>query len=135
MSWFIKKRQQKTAEISVRFTLDRLGHVLSVEIEKGSGDKVFDEAALAMVRRLQRGRLAVVERGELGVRHGGRRRAPSTCGGGGYSSPAASPAASVSCSIRAVPDWSRGKSSSPATVQQICSRCWGASKRMPGSSS
>ena len=46
-----KERQRKTAEISVRFTLDRLGHVLSVEIEKGSGDKVFDEAALAMVRR------------------------------------------------------------------------------------
>jgi TonB family protein len=46
-----KERQHKTAEIAVRFTLDRVGHVLSVEIEKGSGDKVFDEAALAMVRR------------------------------------------------------------------------------------
>jgi periplasmic protein TonB len=44
-------RQQKAAEIYVRFTLDRLGHVLSTTIEKSSGDKVFDEAALAMVRR------------------------------------------------------------------------------------
>ena len=33
------------------FTLDRLGHVLSTSIEKGSGDTAFDEAALAMVRR------------------------------------------------------------------------------------
>ena len=46
-----KERQQKTAEIYIRFTLDRLGHVLTVDIEKGSGDKVFDDAALAMVRR------------------------------------------------------------------------------------
>jgi protein TonB len=45
------ERQQKAAEISVRFTLDRLGHVLSVSVEKGSGDAAFDEAALAMVRR------------------------------------------------------------------------------------
>ena len=46
-----KERQQKTAEIAVRFTLDRMGRVLSVEIEKSSGDTAFDEAALAMVRR------------------------------------------------------------------------------------
>jgi protein TonB len=46
-----KLRQQKSAEIQVRFTLDRMGHVLSTEIEKGSGDAAFDEAALAMVRR------------------------------------------------------------------------------------
>ncbi|MEP6839294.1 MAG: TonB family protein [Bradyrhizobium sp.] len=45
------ERQQKAAEISVRFTLDRLGHVLDTSIEKSSGDKVFDEAALAMLRR------------------------------------------------------------------------------------
>ena len=45
------ERSQKTAEIQVRFTLDRLGHVLSTSIEKGSGDTAFDEAALAMVRR------------------------------------------------------------------------------------
>jgi protein TonB len=46
-----KERSQKAAEIYVRFTLDRLGHVLSTSIEKGSGDTAFDEAALAMVRR------------------------------------------------------------------------------------
>ncbi len=45
------ERQQKAAEIYVRFTLDRLGHVLSTAIEKSSGDTAFDEAALAMVRR------------------------------------------------------------------------------------
>jgi protein TonB len=44
-------RSQKTAEISVRFTLDRLGHVLATTIEKSSGDTAFDEAALAMVKR------------------------------------------------------------------------------------
>jgi periplasmic protein TonB len=44
-------RSQKTAEISVRFTLDRLGHVLATTIEKSSGDTAFDQAALAMVKR------------------------------------------------------------------------------------
>jgi protein TonB len=46
-----KERQQMAAEISVRFTLDRTGRVLSTTIEKGSGDTVFDAAALDMVRR------------------------------------------------------------------------------------
>ena len=46
-----KERSQQAAEIYVRFTLDRLGHVLSATVEKGSGDTAFDEAALAMVRR------------------------------------------------------------------------------------
>jgi TonB family protein len=45
------ERSQKAAEIYVRFTLDRMGHVLSAAIEKSSGDTAFDEAALAMVRR------------------------------------------------------------------------------------
>ena len=44
-------RVQKSAEIVVSFVLDRLGHVLSVSIAKGSGDPAFDEAALSMVRR------------------------------------------------------------------------------------
>jgi len=44
-------RSQKTAEILVSFTLDRMGHVLSASIVKGSGDSAFDEAALAMVRK------------------------------------------------------------------------------------
>jgi TonB family protein len=45
------ERSLKAAEIHVRFTLDRLGHVLSTAIERSSGDTAFDEAALAMLRR------------------------------------------------------------------------------------
>src|SRR6266849_6500654 len=45
------ERSQKSAEIVVSFALDRMGHVLSTAIVKGSGDTAFDEAALAMVRR------------------------------------------------------------------------------------
>jgi periplasmic protein TonB len=45
------ERAQKSAEIYVRVTLDRMGHVLSTSIDKGSGDSAFDEAALAMVKR------------------------------------------------------------------------------------
>ena len=45
------ERTQKNAEIIVNFTLDRLGHVVSATVVKGSGDPVFDEAALAMVHR------------------------------------------------------------------------------------
>jgi TonB family protein len=45
------QRWDKSAEIVVSFALDRMGHVLSASIVKGSGDAVFDEAALAMVRR------------------------------------------------------------------------------------
>ncbi len=45
------ERSQQTAEIVISFTLDRMGHVLSTSIVKGSGDQAFDEAALAMVRK------------------------------------------------------------------------------------
>ena len=45
------ERVQKSAEIVVGFALDRMGHVLSASIVKGSGDPVFDAAALAMIRR------------------------------------------------------------------------------------
>ena len=45
------ERSQKSAEILVGFALDRMGHVLSASIVKGSGDAAFDQAALAMVRR------------------------------------------------------------------------------------
>ena len=45
------ERSQKSAEILVSFALDRMGHVLSSSIAKGSGDAAFDQAALAMVRR------------------------------------------------------------------------------------
>jgi TonB family protein len=42
---------RKTVEILVNFVLDRVGHVVSTTVVKGSGDPAFDEAALAMVRR------------------------------------------------------------------------------------
>jgi TonB family protein len=42
---------RKTVEILVNFVLDRVGHVVSTTVVKGSGDSAFDEAALAMVRR------------------------------------------------------------------------------------
>jgi periplasmic protein TonB len=45
------ERSEKSAEIVVSFALDRMGHVLSASILKGSGDAAFDEAALAMVRK------------------------------------------------------------------------------------
>jgi len=45
------ERSQKSAEILITFALDRMGHVLSTTIVKGSGDIAFDEAALAMVKR------------------------------------------------------------------------------------
>ncbi len=45
------ERSQKSAEILVSFALDRMGHVLSANIVKGSGDAVFDQAALTMVRK------------------------------------------------------------------------------------
>lgn len=41
----------RNEEIVLSFTLDRLGHVVAVEIAKSSGDPAFDEAALAMLRR------------------------------------------------------------------------------------
>lgn len=44
-------RANKSAEIMVGFVLDRMGHVLSTSIVKGSGDPAFDRAALAMVKR------------------------------------------------------------------------------------
>ena len=45
------ERVLKGAEIMVGFVLDRMGHVLSTSIVKGSGDPAFDAAALDMVRR------------------------------------------------------------------------------------
>jgi len=41
----------KTAEILVSFALDRMGHVLSMSVVKGSGDPAFDQAALSMIKR------------------------------------------------------------------------------------
>jgi len=44
-------RAGQSAEVIVRFVLDRSGHVLSTRVVKGSGDVSFDEAALAMLQR------------------------------------------------------------------------------------
>ncbi|WP_024516397.1 TonB family protein [Bradyrhizobium sp. Tv2a-2] len=44
-------RALKGAEVVVSIVLDRVGHVLSASIAKGSGDRAFDDAALAMVHR------------------------------------------------------------------------------------
>jgi periplasmic protein TonB len=44
-------RALKSAEIVVGFVLDRMGHVLSSSVVKGSGDPAFDAAALSMLKR------------------------------------------------------------------------------------
>jgi protein TonB len=46
-----KDRENKTTIVTVNLVFNRLGHVLSVAIEKSSGDPSFDEAALSVVRR------------------------------------------------------------------------------------
>lgn len=42
---------RRAAESTVHFTLDRRGHVLTYNIRKSSGIPVFDEAALAMMKK------------------------------------------------------------------------------------
>jgi periplasmic protein TonB len=44
-------RAVQSAEVIVGFVLDRVGHVMSARIIKGSGDSSFDEAAMAMLKR------------------------------------------------------------------------------------
>jgi TonB family protein len=44
-------RPGQTAMVVVTFRLERTGHVVSAEVLKSSGDAVFDDAALAAVRR------------------------------------------------------------------------------------
>jgi TonB family protein len=44
-------RRGQDATVVVTFRLERTGHVASAEISKSSGDAVFDDAALDMVRR------------------------------------------------------------------------------------
>ena len=41
---------RRGAEIMVTFTLDRFGHVLSSNIQRGSGDAGFDHAVIAMLK-------------------------------------------------------------------------------------
>jgi len=42
---------RRTAQVSVYFTLDRRGHVVSYSVKHSSGQPIFDEAALAMMKR------------------------------------------------------------------------------------
>ena len=44
-----KEPNNETAKVS--FALNRMGNVLSVDVVTSSGDKAFDEAAIAMVRK------------------------------------------------------------------------------------
>jgi TonB family protein len=44
-------RSHQSAQIIIKFELDRTGHVVSTDIVKSSGDQAFDDAALAMMRR------------------------------------------------------------------------------------
>ncbi len=41
----------KEARVKVALVLNRLGHVISLEVAESSGDAAFDEEALAMIRR------------------------------------------------------------------------------------
>jgi len=44
-------RTERGAEVVVTFVLDSMGHVISTQIKKSSGDSAFDAAALAMLKR------------------------------------------------------------------------------------
>jgi len=44
-------RAMQAAKVVLHFVLDRMGHVVSSRVVKGSGDTAFDEAALAMLQR------------------------------------------------------------------------------------
>ncbi|WP_400768415.1 energy transducer TonB [Methylosinus sporium] len=42
---------RRAGEVAVAFTLDRLGHVVSASVKRSAGDRIFDDAALAMMKR------------------------------------------------------------------------------------
>ena len=42
---------RRNVQIVVAFTIDRLGHVLAANVQHGSGDPTFDQAALTMMRK------------------------------------------------------------------------------------
>jgi len=46
-----KVQTAKNAKVRVNFEIDRVGHVLSVAVVQSSGDPLFDEAAISMIRR------------------------------------------------------------------------------------
>jgi len=45
------ERSHQSAQIVIKFEMDRTGHIVSTDIVKSSGDSAFDDAALAMMRR------------------------------------------------------------------------------------
>jgi TonB family protein len=45
------ERATQAAQVVVSFALDRMGHVVSSRVVKGSGDTAFDDAALSMLQR------------------------------------------------------------------------------------
>jgi periplasmic protein TonB len=46
-----KVQKNKPAKVRVGLVLNRLGQVVSVGVQESSGDPVYDEAALSMIRR------------------------------------------------------------------------------------
>ena len=46
-----KTEKFKAAKVKVNLVINRLGHVLSLEIAQSSGDPLYDQAALDMIRR------------------------------------------------------------------------------------
>jgi periplasmic protein TonB len=42
---------RRSVAVSIAFVLDRLGHVVSFSVKRSSGDRAFDDAALAMMKR------------------------------------------------------------------------------------
>jgi len=46
-----KVSKVKEARVKVALVLNRLGHVVSLEVAQSSGDPAYDEAAMAMIRR------------------------------------------------------------------------------------
>ncbi len=45
------KEKNATAKVSLSVVLNRRGNVVSVDVARSSGDRAFDEAAIAMIRR------------------------------------------------------------------------------------
>ncbi|HEU0218326.1 MAG TPA: TonB family protein [Stellaceae bacterium] len=49
----LAQEQHQEGTVYLRFTMDRSGHVLSAQIEKGSGFSLLDEEVTALIRRAQ----------------------------------------------------------------------------------
>ena len=49
----LAQEQHQEGVVYLRFTMDRAGHVLSAQIEKGSGFSLLDEEVTALIQRAQ----------------------------------------------------------------------------------